>query len=62
MDCRPAPTKQPPLPPQNVSSSSYSHLHDDYRDELMNKGARIGLVTYDRERQNSKELTVTKVK
>ena len=53
---------------QSRSSSSsddmferlHSSVHDDYRDELMSMGAKIGLVTCSKEAQTSKELTVTK--
>ncbi len=34
--------------------------HDDFRDELMAKNARIALVTYDWNRQNPRELSITK--
>lgn len=47
------------LQPYN-GSSSHNSAHDDYRDELMSMGAKIGLVTCSKEAQTSKELTVTK--
>ncbi|TRY75328.1 hypothetical protein TCAL_08322 [Tigriopus californicus] len=34
--------------------------HDDFRDSLMAKQAKIGLVLYSRDRQNKRELSVTK--
>lgn len=33
---------------------------DDFRDELMDRNVKIALVTHSRERQNHKELTMTK--